>query len=520
MLNIPAIHGWMTFHRLNRLVSSSVSRNVRSGFTPESNNFLYVAASCLPYHISGYTSRTHEILKALKNQFRNLNLFVLTRTGYPWDRRDSLTFPADDQAFSELDGIRYDHLRTPANNRLTAIYAEQASAEIEKYLIANHISCVHAASNHVNALPALIAAKRLGIRFQYEIRGLWALTRISRMPEFEKSHNFKLGLDLEAFVAAHADRVFVISEQLSLYIQREWNISPEKIFLLPNCASRELASVTAPGGSYLSASDCENHNESMITDNAPVPELQTDLQTYRQAEPVTIGYAGSLIVYEGLQTLIKAVDLLVHQKKFNVHLNIIGDGEYREALENLTVSLELNECVTFFGRLSPEDARRKQEECSLICIPREPFEVCRIVPPIKLAEAMAKGRCVVVPDLPVFIDETRAESPAGVCGQDLRSTKSEVGGDKNPGSENHGSFENYADGVPSLEMLSNNGSGCIFFHSGNEMSLADVLGRYLRHPYDLRDRGILARQYVLKHRQWNMFTGQMIAPAVNRNKDE
>ena len=80
MLNIPAIHGWMTFHRLNRLVSSSVSRNVRSGFTPESNNFLYVAASCLPYHISGYTSRTHEILKALKNQFRNLNLFVLTRT--------------------------------------------------------------------------------------------------------------------------------------------------------------------------------------------------------------------------------------------------------------------------------------------------------------------------------------------------------------------------------------------------------------------------------------------------------
>ena len=460
-LNIPAMHRWITFRKLNKLVKSSASAAIKNIFAPEKHNFLYVAASCLPYHISGYTSRTQEILKALREQNSQLNLFVLTRTGYPWDRRDSLEIPPMDQTFNEFDGIRYDHIRTPANSKLTALYAEQASLEIEKYIVQHKISCVHAASNHVNALPALIAAKRLGIPFQYEIRGLWELTRISRMPEFEQSHNFKLGLDLEDFVAKHADRVFVISEQMSRYIQKNWHLSPEKIYLLPNCVSREMTEFRTD----------EKHNAEKKSDNS------FPYKTF------TIGYAGSLIVYEGLQTLIKAVDILVHHRHLDIHLTIIGDGEYRQSLEQLSDSLNLDSNISFLGRLSPADARSKQDECDLICIPREPFEVCRIVPPIKLVEAMALGKCVVIPDLPVFKDET---------GVDFKV-------DSNPGS-------------PSIEELSQNGSGCIFFHSGDENSLAEVLFAHMQNPKDLDARRVQAREYVLRYRLWNMFINQMVVP--------
>ena len=534
-LQISFIHSWFTFHKLNKLVKQKTNRVVLGNFLPKKENFLYVPASCLPYHISGYTTRTHEILKALANaigdisrtniettnsyenvssntanhKFLDVKIFVLTRTGYPWDRKDSLVYPDAGKDYNILDGIRYDHLKTPKNSKLTALYAEEASLEFEKYIVKNHISCVHAASNHVNALPALIAAKRLGISFQYEMRGLWELTRISRQPEFAKSHNFKLGLDLEAFVAKHADRVFVISNQLSLYIQKNWGIPKEKIFLLPNCADVDKLKPdtsieeNSKEKSDLTIEDCDTESALLSKD---LSSLSSDVNNEKNSEnfiyatsKIVIGYAGSLIVYEGLQTLLKAMDILVNRKNMNIHLNIIGDGEYRNTLEELARSLGLNNNVTFFGRLSPLEAKNKQDECSLICIPREPFEVCQVVPPIKLVEAMAKGKCVVVPDLPVFVDELSIVDNV-TNNKALDSNSLSISNSNFESSSKVGSAKQL-----SLEELSNNDSGCIFFRSGNFENLAEVLANHLSNLDELVKRGIKAREYAIKNRQWKMF---------------
>lgn len=535
LLQISFIHYWFTFYKLNKLVKQKTNRVVLGNFLPKKENFLYVPASCLPYHISGYTTRTHEILKALANaigdisrtniettnsyenvssntanhKFLDGKIFVLTRTGYPWDRKDSLVYPDAGKDYNILDGIRYDHLKTPKNSKLTALYAEEASLEFEKYIVKKHISCVHAASNHVNALPALIAAKRLGISFQYEMRGLWELTRISRQPEFAKSHNFKLGLDLEAFVAKHADRVFVISNQLSLYIQKNWGIPKEKIFLLPNCADVDkLKPDTSIEENSKEKRDltieyCDTESALLSKD---LSSLSSDVYNEKNSEnfinatsKIVIGYAGSLIVYEGLQTLLKAMDILVNRKNMNIHLNIIGDGEYRNTLEELARSLGLNNNVTFFGRLSPLEAKNKQDECSLICIPREPFEVCQIVPPIKLVEAMAKGKCVVVPDLPVFVDELSIVDNV-TNNKALDSNSLSISNSNFESSSKVGSAKQL-----SLEELSNNDSGCIFFRSGNFENLAEVLANHLSNLDELVKRGIKAREYAIKNRQWKMF---------------
>lgn len=333
--------------------------------TPMPERILYVAASCLPYHISGYTSRTHELLCALKEGGADLR--VVTRTGYPWDRRDSLCLPETESTLR--DGIRYVHARTPRNNRFTAIYAAQATTVLERYARQEGVAHIHAASNHVNALPALLAARRLGIPFQYEMRGLWELTRIARQPAFAQSHNFKLGLALEGFVAAHADRVFVISAQLGHYAREHWGIPEDRLHLLPNCVD---AGRIRPA-------------------HLPV-------------QPLTIGYAGSLINYEGLDTLLHALRQ-VRQSGMAARLEIAGHGEAREGLERLTTELGLDDAVRFYGRLSPEDARAHLSRCTLVCIPRRPFTVCEIVPPLKLAEAMALEKPVIVPDLPLFRDE-------------------------------------------------------------------------------------------------------------------
>lgn len=410
-------HRALTLWRLRRAVAAALPD---LSVVPVPGRLLYVAASCLPYHVSGYTARTHELLHALRAAGADLR--VLTRPGYPWDREDRLHAP---HYVTRLDDIQYAHFDHPPNLWPTALYVPAAARAIERYARWHKVARIHAASNHVNALPALIAARRLGIPFQYEMRGLWELTRVSRMPEFAASPLCRLGLDLEGLTATHADRLFVISEQLAAWAQREWGIPAERIRLLPNCVD---------GGRI-----------------RPLPDVPV--------EPGLIGYAGSLIGYEGLDTLLDAVAVL-RQRGIAARLHVIGDGEARPALEAQARGLE--DRVRFFGRVAPEKAREHLARCALVCVPRKPFEVCRIVPPLKLAEAQALGKPVVVPDLPVFRDELGPE-PAGW-----------------------------------------------FFRAGDAAHLAEVLAEALANPGRLAAVGERGRRHVLERRQWRHFCTEVL----------
>jgi len=365
-----ALSRWLTVRALERKLKHVA--NTRE-FQEDSPNLLYVAASALPYHTSGYTTRTHEIIRAMG--LAGGRVHALTRPGYPFDRVDRLRDVAGDE--TQVGDVCYRHVAGPTNNRPVLLYAMQAARVVAQWAKQYRVSVIHAASNHVNALPALLAARQLGIPFQYEMRGLWELTRISRMPHYEGRQGFRQGLELEGLVARHADRVFVISEQLGRFARERWGIAEERMFLLPNCVEPERFATIMP----------------------------------REIEQNTIGYAGSLMGYEGLDTLIDAVAQL-RARGAQPNVMIIGDGEARPALEAQVQRLGLSEHIRLLGRMSPQQAHDALSRCALVCIPRKPFKVCEIVPPIKLVEAMAMGKPVIVPDLPVFRDEMGAH-PAG-----------------------------------------------------------------------------------------------------------
>ena len=417
---IQSMHRALTLYGLNRLLRQPPVPKLSC--SPASPRLLYVAASCLPYHISGYTARTQEVLMALRAAGADVR--VLTRPGYPWDRADRLCETTGARTLTQ--DVEYTHTPRPSNRRFLLHFAAAGARVIEQYAKANAITRIHAASNHTNALPALIAARRLGLPFQYEMRGLWELTRASRQPEFENSHSYNFGLELESLVAAQADRVFVISEQLGLYAQQQWGISAERLRLLPNCVDGERIK--------------------------PDPECEVLVDT--------IGYAGSLINYEGLDTLIESLHLLLLQGR-GVRLHIIGDGEARPALEAQVVALGLQSQIHFFGKMTPEEARDQIMRCALVCIPRKAFTVCKVVPPIKLVEALALGKTVIVPDLPVFRGEAAA--------------------------------------------------GAIFFAPGDAADLARVLADTLGDFPRLDALGQSGRRQVLARRQWEYFVGALLS---------
>lgn len=390
-------------------------------YEPVPKSLLYVPASCLPYHISGYTTRTHAVLSSLLKA--GVRLQVLTRPGYPWDRADRLQ--ASVVARTERDGVVYTHCEAPSHHRPLLMYVLQAVGPIMAAAKQHKVSAIQAASNHVNALPALLAARRLGIPFFYEMRGLWELTRVSRMPDFEGSEAYKQGLALEGFVARSADRLYVISDELGRYAVKNWGVDPQKMALLPNCVD-------------------------------PDHFVPAD---FRVVEPNTIGYAGSLLDYEGLDVLIRALAML-RDKGVLLNLRVVGEGEVRGALEALTRELGLTAQVHFFGRLAPELARDVILRSSVVCLPRKPFEVCQIVTPIKLVEALAMGKPVIVPDLPVFKDELRTESVDA------------------PG---------------------------WFFKAGDANDLAEVLKAAFEDAEGLADKSVLARSHAVTMRNWQRY---------------
>ena len=391
-------------------------------YEPISGSMLYVAASSLPFHTSGYTTRTHEVIRALRKA--GIKVHALTRPGYPWDRKDRLCDPLSHMTL--VEDVPYLHACAPSKFRPVFQYAVQAAPVIAKMAAERRVAVIHAASNHVNALPALLAAKRLGIPFHYEMRGLWELSRVSRMPEFEGSQGYRQGLQLEALVARNADRVFVISEQLRQYVRENWGLPAARTALLPNCVD---------------------------------PERMTPAAASR-VRPGLIGYAGSLIGYEGLDVLIDAVAILAKQG-MEVQVLVAGDGEARPRLEEQVRRLGLAERIEFLGVLPPEAARDMIGQCVLVCLPRRPFKVCELIPPIKLAEALVQGKPVIVPDLPVFRDE-----------------------------------------------LGDSQSGW-FFRPADALSLADVIATALADRTELVAAGKRARAHAEAQRDWRLFVPEI-----------
>jgi len=396
-------------------------------YAPVAGSLLYVAASALPFHTSGYTVRTHELVRAMAAS--GLNVTVLTRPGYPWDRSDRKGEPQGEQ--TTVDGILYLHRQNPSQALPLDMYFDEAANAIAQVAKEKRVAAIHAASNHVNALPALLAARSLGIPFIYEMRGLWELSRASKVPNYETSERFQIGLDLEAFVARNADRVYVISNALGKVIEG-WGVDTARIALLPNCVNAET-----------------------------IKQAETN-QAAKIADVFTVGYAGAMVGYEGLDVLIEAIAQLKARGQ-RVNARLMGDGDMRGALEGLVIERGLTDQIQFLGKLSPDEARAQLVKTNAVAIPRKAHHVCEIIPPIKMIEAMALSMPVIVPNLPVFCEEIRDD---------------ETG---------------------------------ILFKAGDASDLAAALERLIADPQLVADMGERARQYASTERVWREFAKKIRA---------
>ena len=150
-------------------------------FEPVPRRLCYVLHNTLPYSSGGYGTRSHGMAVGLKEA--GYDVVAVTRPGYPLDLKPELK-PNDVPLVDTIDGIPYVRTLEPLRTSLSSFdYIAATATELEKQFREQRPEIVVAASNHANSLPALIAARKVGVPFVYEVRGLWEITRQSKEEE-------------------------------------------------------------------------------------------------------------------------------------------------------------------------------------------------------------------------------------------------------------------------------------------------------------------------------------------------
>lgn len=333
------------------------------------SRLMYVASSSLPYHISGYTLRTHAILQSLLKS--GIDVVCVTRPGYPDDRHDSIVI--HDSMILDIEGIRYESIEGPNRRKIAPQdYIKQSAELLVNKAQSIGAGVIQAASNHENALPALIAARELGLPFIYEVRGLWEYTASSKLPGWELTEAFALDRKLESFVAMHADVVLTLTNALANELVKR-GVERNKIKLFPNAVD----------------------NQKFQSEKRDILLAETLNLT---SDNFTVGYIGSLVGYEGLDDLIDALSILSKENS-KIRCLIVGDGDAKASLEQKVQFLGMQHVVIFTGKVNPEDVNHYYSLLDTIVLPRKPYEVCKLVSPLKPLEAMAMGIPVIASDV-------------------------------------------------------------------------------------------------------------------------
>lgn len=345
------------------------------GYVPQPDRIMYCAHSTGEFNSNGYSTRTAGLTQALAEL--GTDIFVAARPGYPWDAKTNNRAHEKTRFETVSRGVRtvYNPGTSWSRRALDQYIHESADIYAREAMI-NRPSTIVAASNHVTALPALIAARRLGVPFVYEVRGLWEITESSGKDGYGDSERYGLAVKLETLVAKNADHVFAITTQVKDELVRR-GVSAGKITLLPNAAD--------------------------VYEFAPLRPEPAFASKYKLEDGLTLGYAGSVLDYEGLDVALRAVAELVRDE-VAVKLVIVGDGLALAGLKALAADLELREAVQFLGRVPAANVPRFIELFDAVICPRISSVVTEMVSPLKPLEAMSAGKPVIASDVAPLAD--------------------------------------------------------------------------------------------------------------------
>jgi PEP-CTERM/exosortase A-associated glycosyltransferase len=311
---------------------------------------------------SGYTFRTRAILKAQEG----LGWTVAAVTG----PRHGVA----SASVESIDGLTFH--RTAAGVKPGPVGEVAGIAafakRIESAVDAFKPDILHAHSPVIDALAALIVARKRKLPLVYEIRAFWEDAAVGNGTGTATSLRYRATRALETWAVRRADAVAVICEGLRSDLVAR-GIAADKITVSPNGVDLELFGTAPPRDDALGAA--------LGLDGADV-----------------VGFIGSFYDYEGLDDLIAAMPALVAVRP-KARLLMVGGGPMEAALRAQAEASPVADAIRFVGRVPHEEVERYYGLVDILAYPRKRMRLTDLVTPLKPLEAMAQGRLVAASDV-------------------------------------------------------------------------------------------------------------------------
>lgn len=346
-------------------------------------SLVYFVHASLPHTRNGYTSRSQGILEGLS--FHDIKTFCYSRPGFPVDIIKNLDGYKD--RVSMHDGISYYHSLKPV--RSTSIksrnYILEASEEMSRIIDEIKPTCVIAASNYVTALPALIAARNTNTPCAYEVRGFWEISELAKNNIHKPDFEYYCKKYIESCTVISFDQVFTIANTMAEELVSR-GVKSSKISIVPNGFSQKKFKMLPVNKS-----------------------LRERLEIPRDA--VVVGYAGSIVEYEGIDDLAQACINLSRQGLV-VYLIIIGsmkgpansNNSILEVIRHSFASAGITDRLKLIDHVDQSSLAEWYSLFDISPIPRKDYEVSNIVAPLKPVEAMAMGRSLLISSCPALTE--------------------------------------------------------------------------------------------------------------------
>ena len=322
---------------------------------------LHVLDHGLPLQ-SGYTFRTRAILKAQEA----MGWQVAAVTGPRQGPSVAAVERVDGLVFHRTPGGRPDGVRGEIAG--IGAFAKRIAAAVDSF----KPDLIHAHSPVLDAIAALIVARRRGLPLVYEIRAFWEDAAVGNGTGAEGSVRYRATRALESWAVRRADAVAVICEGLRGDLIAR-GIDPAKIMVSPNGVDLGLFGDPAPRDDALA--------RTLALDGAEV-----------------VGFIGSFYDYEGLDDLIAAMPALVAARPAAT-LVLVGGGPMERDLRAQTASSPVARAIRFVGRVPHTEVERYYGLIDILAYPRKRMRLTDLVTPLKPLEAMAQGRLVAASDV-------------------------------------------------------------------------------------------------------------------------
>lgn len=218
---------------------------------------------------------------------------------------------------------------------------------------------IHAHATFLMGIPALIAGFILKKRVVYEMRSTWEDDiHGGAFINFQR-RMIKL---IESFTGSKSDFIFFVSKGI---MDHYYPKQPKNYKVIYNCV---------------------------------LPSQHQQQASKNSTKLHSFGYIGSIVYYEGLETLIKATAFLLKQRN-DFQVNIYGDGKERLRLEALAKEVGVSNVIKFHGRVDFSNIQDAYSLIDTIVLPRKDLPITQKVAGLKPVEAFAYKKLVLASDV-------------------------------------------------------------------------------------------------------------------------